>query len=80
LVDTAKVVEPSQHYGDYFTWTGFGYEGEDPTRIDYILMGPGKNKHGSWKVNGYAVLANRFDSGVYLSDHRAVVADVTLYD
>ncbi|RHZ63078.1 endonuclease/exonuclease/phosphatase family protein [Aspergillus thermomutatus] len=79
LVDTAKVVEPSQHYGDYYTWTGFGFEGQDPTRIDYILLGPGKNKLGSWKVNGYAVLANRFDSGVYLSDHRAVVADVTLY-
>jgi hypothetical protein len=42
-------------------------------------MGPGKNKLGS-KVNGYGVLANRFDSGVYLSDHRAVVADITLYD
>ncbi|GAQ06101.1 hypothetical protein ALT_3422 [Aspergillus lentulus] len=80
LVDTAKVVEPSQHYGEYYTWTGFGHEGQDPTRIDYILMGPGKNKLGSWKVNGYGVLANRFDSGVYLSDHRAVVADVTLHD
>ncbi|GIJ98024.1 hypothetical protein Aspvir_000133 [Aspergillus viridinutans] len=80
LVDTAKVVESSQHYGDYFTWTGFGYKGQDPTCIDYILIGPGKNKHGSRKVNGYAVLANRFDSGVYLSDHRAVVADVNLYD
>ncbi|KAF4223487.1 hypothetical protein CNMCM8980_001161 [Aspergillus fumigatiaffinis] len=79
LVDTAKVVEENQHYGDYYTWTGFGYEGQDPTRIDYILMGPGKNKLGS-KVNGYGVLANRFDSGVYLSDHRAVVADITLYD
>lgn len=80
LVDTAKVVEPSQHYGNYYTWTGFGYEGEDPTRIDYILIGPGKNKLGSWIVNGYAVLANRFDSGVFLSDHRAVVADITLYN
>ena len=31
-----------------------------------------------WRVNGYAVLANRFEDGVYNSDHRAVVGDVVL--
>jgi len=32
----------------------------------------------AWEVLGYAVLPNRFDDGVYISDHRAVVGDVLL--
>jgi endonuclease/exonuclease/phosphatase family metal-dependent hydrolase len=31
-----------------------------------------------WAVQGYAVLPNRFEDGVYISDHRAVVGDVLL--
>ncbi|KAF3933524.1 Nocturnin [Dactylellina cionopaga] len=32
-----------------------------------------------WKVNGYAVMPNKFkDIGVFISDHRAVVADLEL--
>ena len=31
-----------------------------------------------WKVNGYAVLPNVFEDGVYSSDHRCVVGDVSL--
>jgi endonuclease/exonuclease/phosphatase family metal-dependent hydrolase len=30
------------------------------------------------RVSGYAVLSNRFDDGVFISDHRAVVGDVVL--
>ncbi|KAI4274497.1 MAG: hypothetical protein LQ337_003887 [Flavoplaca oasis] len=32
-----------------------------------------------WTVDGYAVLPNLFEDGVYCSDHRCVVGDVTLY-
>ncbi|KAL8904333.1 MAG: hypothetical protein Q9207_003344 [Kuettlingeria erythrocarpa] len=32
-----------------------------------------------WRVDGYAVLPNRFEGGVYSSDHRCVVGDVVLY-
>ena len=32
----------------------------------------------SWRCQGYAVLSNRFDDGVYISDHRAVVGDLVL--
>lgn len=32
-----------------------------------------------WMVEGYAVLPNVFEDGVYSSDHRAVIGDVTLY-
>ncbi|RJE21755.1 hypothetical protein PHISCL_05903 [Aspergillus sclerotialis] len=77
LVDSGKMVSVAEHYGNQITWTGFGYEDEPASRIDYILLGP---KGRSWKVEGYAVLANKFDDGVYCSDHRAVVADVALID
>ena len=32
-----------------------------------------------WRVEGYAVLPNVFEDGVYSSDHRCVVGDVSLY-
>ena len=31
-----------------------------------------------WQVQGHAVLPNRFEDGIYISDHRAVVGDVVL--
>ncbi|PWY79739.1 hypothetical protein BO70DRAFT_362875 [Aspergillus heteromorphus CBS 117.55] len=85
LADAARLVPPSQHYGNYMTWTGFGHEGQDPSRIDYILLESTADKVLSrgrqpWKVLGYAVLPNRFDDGVFNSDHRAVVIDVLLRD
>ncbi|RAL14834.1 endonuclease/exonuclease/phosphatase family protein [Aspergillus homomorphus CBS 101889] len=83
LADAAKLVAPTEHYGHYVTWTGFGYEGQPPTRIDYILLESTADKvcsHGRqpWTVEGYAVLENRFEDGIFNSDHRAVVVDVLL--
>jgi endonuclease/exonuclease/phosphatase family metal-dependent hydrolase len=77
LVDTYKEVDSSKRYGNDITWTGFGYEDEPASRIDYVLVQP---DHQSWKlrVNGYAALGNRFDDGVLCSDHRAVVVDLVL--
>ncbi|RAK79619.1 endonuclease/exonuclease/phosphatase family protein [Aspergillus fijiensis CBS 313.89] len=83
LADAAELVTPTEHYGHYLTWTGFGHEGQPPTRIDYILLESTADKvfsHGRqpWIVEGYAVLENRFEDGVFNSDHRAVVIDVLL--
>ncbi|KAL4916587.1 Endonuclease/exonuclease/phosphatase [Aspergillus aurantiobrunneus] len=83
LLDSATLVNTADFYGNHVTWTGFGYEDEDPSRIDYILLGPAVNSGGRhrdllWEVEGYAVLANRFDDGVFNSDHRAVVVDAKL--
>lgn len=78
LADAGKLVDAAQHYGNQITWTGFGYEGEPPSRIDYLLLQSSPDGR-PWTVEGYAVLANRFDDGVYNSDHRAVVSDVRLY-
>jgi Metal-dependent hydrolase len=89
LVDSQKLIDPAERYGNENTFTGFGYEGVPQKRIDYILLGPtnktadgnentGKDIALPWTPKGYAVLPNRFDDGVYNSDHRAVIADVAL--
>ncbi|PLB51238.1 hypothetical protein P170DRAFT_436303 [Aspergillus steynii IBT 23096] len=84
LADAGKQVDGAEHYGNQITWTGFGYEGQPPSRIDYILLELQSdtvlgNGGQPWTVEGYAVLANRFDDGVFNSDHRAVVSDVRLH-
>ncbi|KAH0536305.1 hypothetical protein GP486_008894, partial [Trichoglossum hirsutum] len=39
----------------------------------------GRERNGrSRAARGYAVMSNRFDDGIYLSDHRAVVGDILL--
>ncbi|KAJ5348804.1 hypothetical protein MYU51_007047 [Penicillium brevicompactum] len=78
LLDAYKEVERVNRYGNYITWTGFGYEDEPPSRIDYVLVDPTVHETRRFKVNGYAVLGNKFDDGVYCSDHRAVVVDLIL--
>lgn len=37
-----------------------------------------KEEKSPWQIEGYAVLPNLFDDGIYLSDHRAVVGDLVL--
>ena len=52
-----------------------GVDGEGKGR------GEGKEKEkgdGLWKVDNYGVLESRFEDGVFVSDHRAVVGDVAL--
>jgi endonuclease/exonuclease/phosphatase family metal-dependent hydrolase len=60
-------------YGNQYTFTGFtNVQG----LIDFVFLGP---RGGSdWEVQGYSVLPNKFDDGVYSSDHRAVVVDGVL--
>ena len=58
-------------YGNEKTCTGF--REDDLSVIDYVFVG----KEG-WEVKGFSVLSNRFDDGVYSSDHRAVVVDAVL--
>lgn len=64
-------------YGDEETYTGFGED--ELSVIDYVFLGA-KSKDGvdAWEVQGFSVLPNVFDAGVYSSDHRAVVVDTIL--
>jgi len=61
-------------YGDKNTFTGFEGKADELTRLDYIFV----SQEVDCKCDGYGVLPNRFEDGVYLSDHRAVVVDLRL--
>jgi endonuclease/exonuclease/phosphatase family metal-dependent hydrolase len=73
MADVSGLVPRERHYGNEMTFTGFDVD-SIPTRIDFIFSRKGDNV----TFDSYAVLANRFDDGVYCSDHRAVVADLHL--
>jgi endonuclease/exonuclease/phosphatase family metal-dependent hydrolase len=71
MVDVHDMVPKHKRYGNEMTFTGFCHE-SDPNRIDFIFS----REKDKIKYGTYAVLANRFDDGVYSSDHRACVADL----
>lgn len=78
VADMLHLVPEDQHHGHYNTGTGFGRSEDMGARIDYVFLG----KQGSgWRGKAvmYGVLGNR-ERGIYVSDHRAVVADVVLGD
>lgn len=88
--DLQKNFSEENRYGEINTFTGFGSDGLSPTRIDFLFVNQ-KNypssthdelspkRLGRWSVESYGVLANRFEDGVYCSDHRAVVCDLLLH-
>ncbi|KAF2853976.1 endonuclease/exonuclease/phosphatase family protein-like protein [Plenodomus tracheiphilus IPT5] len=63
-------------YGDEHTFTDFSDDEKGFTLIDFIWVGP--RGGGDWEVEGYSVLPNKFEDGVFGSDHRAVVVDGVL--
>lgn len=60
-------------YGDTNTFTDFGDNEKRFTLIDFVFVGPRGGTN--WDVEGYSVLPNKFEDGVFSSDHRAVVVD-----
>ena len=76
LQDTRELAK--WHYGNFQTATGLpeGGPGVGRSTIDFVLVGP--RGETDWKVQGNSVLGNYFDSQIYSSDHRAVVADLVL--
>ena len=87
MVDVQTMVPPSDRYGHVDTFTGFGQDSLPPKRIDFIFIKDDNRPANSivedpvdiqWVAKNYGVLENRFDDGIYLSDHRAVVADLFL--
>ena len=74
MEDVASQVPESERYGNEITYTSFGHVDNNPARIDFIFA----RKSDELKYNHFGVLANRFDDAVYISDHRACVADVSI--
>lgn len=76
VMEDIGIKVPKEHrYGNELTFTSFGHVDNTPSRIDFIFS----RKEDKLTYRSYAVLANRFDDGVYLSDHRACVADLILH-
>jgi endonuclease/exonuclease/phosphatase family metal-dependent hydrolase len=73
MADVADIVPKELHYGNEMTFSGFSADSA-PSRIDFIFT----KKQDMVEFGSYGVLANRFDDGVYISDHRACVTDVNL--
>ncbi|KAK7614748.1 endonuclease/exonuclease/phosphatase family protein [Phyllosticta citricarpa] len=81
LYDARDKVSPEKRYGNNYTYTGFRDPDNDapPSRIDFVFAGPLDDAVLSPDaVQGYGVLSNLFDDGVFISDHRAVVVDVKI--
>lgn len=73
VFDAREKIPGSQRYGNRIgSFTGF--DGKQDPLLDHIFL----DKRASWRPKTYAVLANKFDEGVYYSDHQAVVTDVEL--
>jgi endonuclease/exonuclease/phosphatase family metal-dependent hydrolase len=74
MSDVADLVPEREHYGNYITYTSFGEPGEVPKRIDFLFIKEPRYA----TVKTFGVLANSFDDNIRLSDHRAVVADLSV--
>ncbi|KAL0939873.1 endonuclease exonuclease phosphatase family protein [Colletotrichum truncatum] len=72
MVDIKNLVPESHHCGNKITYTTFGEA--EPTIIDHLFV---LNPTAIDFVN-FAVLSNRFDDGIYYSDHRPVLADIEI--
>lgn len=74
MTDISVLIARDHRYGNEVTYSSFGEPGEVPKRIDFLFV---KNTSGI-KFLTFGVLANRFDDGIYLSDHRATIADMEI--
>lgn len=86
FTDIREKVPEVERYGNAeVTYSSFGEPDEEPGRIDYLFQvqkkgveGGNRDAREGVRNLTYAILSNRFDDGVFLSDHRAVVADLEI--
>lgn len=93
IIDVHEAVPTAERYGSEVTFTGFrpdtDKDKDEIGRIDFIWLGPksrvreaqladSSTASRGWHVQGYSVLPNVFDDGIFSSDHRCVVADAVL--
>ncbi|KAK4163523.1 Endonuclease/exonuclease/phosphatase [Cladorrhinum sp. PSN259] len=75
MTDISKLVPKEWQYGNPdITYTSFGEPDEKARTIDFLFVQDTREL--AFKTFG--ILSNRFDDLVYLSDHRAVVADIEI--
>ncbi|KAL2169597.1 hypothetical protein VTG60DRAFT_5909 [Thermothelomyces hinnuleus] len=73
--DISGLVPEEAMYGNReITFTSFGDTNEEPKRIDFLFA----SDAGNLGFVTFAILPNKFDDGIYLSDHRPVVSDIRI--
>lgn len=73
LQDTSAVFPDELKYGNRkITYTSFGEPDEEPKTIDFLFV----QRPPTLKLLLFGILSNKFDDGVFLSDHRPVFLDV----
>ncbi|KAJ0117755.1 endonuclease/Exonuclease/phosphatase [Diaporthe amygdali] len=74
MTDISTTVPEDRRYGNVLTYTSFNEPDQSPSRIDFLFV----KDTSDINFLTFGVLANRFDDGVFISDHRAVVADMEI--
>lgn len=74
MTDISTLFREQDRYGNELTYSSFGEPNEVPKRIDFLFV----KDTSDIKFLTFGVLANRFDDGVFVSDHRAVIADMEI--
>ncbi|ROW08786.1 hypothetical protein VMCG_02890 [Cytospora schulzeri] len=75
MTDISTLIPDDKRYGNELTYSSFGESDQVPKRIDFLFV----KDTSDIQFLTFGVLANRFDDdGVFLSDHRAVVADMEI--
>ncbi|KAM0322539.1 hypothetical protein ACHAQA_009386 [Verticillium albo-atrum] len=72
--DARDVVDSSRIHGHLNTFTGFSDDRNGWSRIDHIFVWRPEVR--AMELLNYGVIENKFDDGLWISDHRAVVVDV----
>ncbi|KAI9012294.1 Endonuclease/exonuclease/phosphatase [Hyaloraphidium curvatum] len=76
--DVRTAVPEADRFGPARSWTDFPpAHTEGGSLIDFVFAGPAEGLGKAWRADGYGVVESWVD-GVWCSDHRAVVADVTV--
>ncbi|CAG8642666.1 2367_t:CDS:2, partial [Paraglomus occultum] len=65
----------TKSFGHQYTFTGFS-SSEPLKRIDFVMIDSTSVGKSRVRTVNHGVIPNRFDDGMYISDHRAVVADL----
>lgn len=75
MKDVSGLLPDDLKYGNpEITYTSFDQPNETPKAIDFLFV----HESSTLKLLGFAILDNRHDDGVFLSDHRAVVLDLEI--
>ena len=76
FVDTKFECQAARRYGNDMTYTGFSQNEDTRSRIDFVFVDEQGASGLQIRVVNHAVLSNRFEDGIFISDHRAVCLDL----